>query len=165
MVKVGTISVNLEDYVETIFDLIRELGVARISDVAKRKSVKKASVHEAIKRLANEGLVSHERYSQINLTKKGANLAKTLELRHAVIKRFLSKVIMVSPDIADKDACAIEHYIHPETVKGLVQFVKYLDSCPQGEPDWLSRFYQCGQMRKKNKTNYLCRKKTERSKK
>lgn len=122
MVKVGTLSAQQEDYLEVIFDLVREFGVARISEVARRKSVRKASATQAIAKLAKAGLVIHVPYSDITLTTVGAKLARQLDKRHAVLKRFLEEIVGVKPDIADKDACIIEHHVHPETVDGLVRF-------------------------------------------
>lgn len=118
MGDIGQVSANLEDYVEVIYELVRENGIARVKDVAERKDVKMASVNSAIKKLADEKLIDHQTYGAISLTSKGADLAKDLEKRHLVIKRFLEG-INVSPSVADADACAIEHFLHKETIKAL----------------------------------------------
>lgn len=123
MPTIGKISASLEDYVEVVYDLLQEKGKARVSDVAHRKSVKKASVNNALKRLLNEGLIAHENYGEINLTEKGLKLAVKLSERHRVIRTFLQNILKIKPKIADTDACAIEHHVHKETIDGLVKFV------------------------------------------
>lgn len=121
---VGNISAQLEDYLEHIFDVIRKNGIAKVSDIARLKNVKMPSVNNAINRLTKEGLVTHGRYKNINLTESGAKLASELKRRHTVIRQFLTDVLGVRPATADKDACAIEHHVHPETVKKLISYVK-----------------------------------------
>jgi DtxR family Mn-dependent transcriptional regulator len=123
MTNIGTVSPSLEDYVEVIFDLLREKGVARVADVARRKDVKMASVNNAIKRLAKEDLLTQENYKSISLTSKGTKLARQLDKRHSVLKRFLEEIIEINPKIANVDACAIEHHVHKETINGLVKFI------------------------------------------
>lgn len=121
--RVGNISAQLEDYLEHIFDVIREKGIAKVSDIARLKDVKMPSVNNAINRLAREGLVTHNRYKNINLTESGARLAAELKRRHTVIRQFLEDVLGVRQSTADKDACAIEHHVHPETVRKLIDYV------------------------------------------
>lgn len=124
MVAIGTLSPKLEDYLETIYDLVRETGVARVSEVARRKAVQKASATQAVTKLAKAGLVIHTPYRDISLTSAGAKLARQLDRRHEVLKRFLTEIIGVSARIADKDACIIEHYVHSETVDRLKKYFK-----------------------------------------
>lgn len=127
MSNIGNISASLEDYVEVIFDLHRKKGLARVADVARRKNVKMASVNNAIKRLAKEDMLTHENYKSIILTSKGTRLAKKLDKRHAVIKKFLEKIVKIDPEIADRDACTIEHHVQKETIDGLIKFIENYD--------------------------------------
>ena len=41
--------------------------------------------------------------------------AKAIYERHCLIKDFLIKTLQISDDLADKDACRIEHVISDET--------------------------------------------------
>ncbi len=118
---VGKISEHLEDYLERIFEIIRTNGIAKMSDVAQDKGVAKSSVNNAVRRLSDKGLVTHDRYKNINLTDRGARLASELSRRHDIIKQFLTSVVGVSPKIADQDACAIEHHLHAETLNKLIE--------------------------------------------
>ncbi|MEN6388999.1 MAG: metal-dependent transcriptional regulator [Syntrophomonas sp.] len=71
---------------------------------------------QAVASLCREGLVNHTRYGPITLTDKGQAKAREVWHRHQTISRFLHEVLKVSPAVADKDACMIEHVISPETV-------------------------------------------------
>lgn len=127
MSNVGSISPSLEDYVEVIFDLLRDNGVARVGDVARRKDVRMASVNNAVKRLVKEEMINHESYKTITLTEKGRKLAKNLNKRHSIIQKFLQDIVKIDPEIADRDACTIEHHVHKETMDGLIKFIKSFD--------------------------------------
>lgn len=124
MGRVGRISEKQEDYLEHIFDIIRENGIAKVSDIARSKGVKMSSVNNAVRRLSKEGYVTHSYYKNINLTDAGAKLAAELKRRHSAIRRFLTDIIGVRASIADRDACTIEHCIHQETINKLIGYFK-----------------------------------------
>ena len=65
---------SLEDYIEAVYDLHKEQGQARISDISSRLGMAKPSVNAAIKRLSALGLVTHERYGDVDLTPDGVRL-------------------------------------------------------------------------------------------
>ncbi|WP_457550098.1 metal-dependent transcriptional regulator, partial [Archaeoglobus sp.] len=59
--------------------------------------------------------------------------------RREILVRFLV-MLGVPKDIAEEDACTIEHVLHPETVKQLKNFVKFVEECPVLDPKWLKHF-------------------------
>ena len=111
---VGTLSESLEDYLEIILQLQQEKRVARVRDIAARKKVSNASVSNALSRLARDGYVLHEAHEFVELTDRGADLARRVLRRHEFLERFLCDVLLVSPDRAKEDACAIEHHVSSE---------------------------------------------------
>jgi DtxR family Mn-dependent transcriptional regulator len=111
-----TLSPALEDYLETILQLCDEHGTAKISDIAKRLKIAKPSVTQAVASLRRDGLVNQAPYGPISLTEKGRSQAQDVWNRHQIISRFLLKALKVSPTVAEKDACMIEHVISLETV-------------------------------------------------
>ncbi|MDZ4197277.1 MAG: hypothetical protein U1C51_08565, partial [Candidatus Izemoplasmatales bacterium] len=56
---------TLENYLEAIFELIIERDTARLSDVATRLNVSKASANRAMQLLAAQDLVIAEKYKTI----------------------------------------------------------------------------------------------------
>jgi Mn-dependent DtxR family transcriptional regulator len=117
------LSVAMQNYLETIYDLSSTGNGARVSDIASRLGVSKASVNNAMNILAEQGYVSRKKYQEIYLTDEGTGAAEFLAGKHSVLKSLFADVLGVPERIADRDACAIEHIISRETV---IQIRKYL---------------------------------------
>lgn len=114
---------SMEDYIEAVYDLHSECGHVRISDISSRLGIAKPSVNAAIKRLAALGLVTHERYGNVDLTPEGVLLAANVRHKHNVLLDFLVRLVGVDPDIADNEACLIEHSLSDDTMKKLEEFI------------------------------------------
>jgi len=115
---------SMEDYLEAISIAAAKDGAARVTDIKKLLNVKTPSVTGALTVLAAAGLIEHQRYGRVHLTKEGAAIAKEIKKKHALISKFLRDIIGVSPDTADIDACKIEHALSAETFKKLTAFVE-----------------------------------------
>ena len=115
---------SLEDYIEAVYDLHKESGQARVSDISTRLGMAKPSVNAAIKRLSALGLVTHERYGDINLTDEGLKLAANVRHKHNVLLDFLVRLVGVDPNVAENEACSIEHSLCDDTMKKLEEFIK-----------------------------------------
>ena len=140
--SVGDLSSSLEDYLESILVLSRRKKVVRVRDIAERLGVAMSSVNGALKRLAEQDLVTHERYEFVDLTKKGQALAQKILDRHQLLKRFLMNVLQVSEETSEKDACSIEHYLSQETVDHILDFFLFIESCPEGIESWKEYYDQ-----------------------
>jgi DtxR family Mn-dependent transcriptional regulator len=114
-----------ETYIERIYELKNKYGYVKTVDLAKVLNVSPSSVTEMLQKLSNEGYVIYEKYRKIDLTQKGLKLAKSLEKRHNAIKKLLI-YLGVSEEIADKDACVIEHVLSKESVDKIIEFTKNL---------------------------------------
>jgi len=121
------ISHQLEDYLEAIFELMAEKRVARVSEIANSMGVRMPSVTGALKHLAQHGLVNYEPYQYVTLTPEGAEIARAMVRRHDVLKRFMSQVLALPDDIAEHDACGMEHALSDETLHRLIQFLEFID--------------------------------------
>jgi len=117
----------MEDYLETIYRLSQEHGVSRVSLIAAAMGVKKPSVSKALKRLQRDGLVAHAPYGGATVTARGQKVAQAQVRSHRALIRFLVEVLALDPDLAEHDACQIEHAISPETVERLVEFIDFLE--------------------------------------
>ena len=114
---------SLEDYLEEIHVLILEKGRARVRDVAHDLHVKMPSVVKAITELKKLELVNQEPYGDIELTVKGRRLAANVLGRHNLLKAFLVK-LDVPDEIADNDACLMEHILSATTLDRIREFVE-----------------------------------------
>jgi DtxR family Mn-dependent transcriptional regulator len=107
---------SLEDYLEMVGFLSDE-GEVRVTDIASRLGVSKPSVLTALKTLEDQGLLEHERYRSVTLTERGKAAAAEIRGRHNFLRSFLLDVLGVSPEIAEQDACKMEHVLSDETLK------------------------------------------------
>ena len=142
MVKnVLTISPSLEDYLESIFVIKQKKQRVRVKDIARYLKVKAPSVVEVLRKLKEKNLIVHEYYGDIELTQEGLNKAKALYEKHIVLKKFLHQILGIDEKIAEQDACKIEHYLSKETLERIIKFINFIETCPQGVPEWLNNFY------------------------
>jgi len=119
------ISASLQDYLESILNLSRSGEPVRVTDIAVRLNLAKASVTQALGVLQDQGLVDHQRYGPVILTEQGRQVAVTVQRRHEVILNFLIEVLKVDPKNAERDACLMEHAVSTETIEKLVRFLEY----------------------------------------
>jgi DtxR family Mn-dependent transcriptional regulator len=134
---VARLNTTEETYIETIDALIRKLGYAVVTDIAKELGVKSPSVTSMLKKLDALGFVKYTPYRNVLLTQKGKDLAGFLKKRQKSLEAFLN-LIGIDETIAEEDACAIEHILHAPTLRKLSKFVDFLQT-PQGTA-WLSSF-------------------------
>jgi DtxR family Mn-dependent transcriptional regulator len=121
------LSANMEDYLEVIYRLSESTGFSRVSTIAEVVGVKKPSVSKAIRRLAREGLVTHTPYGGAAVTPRGMQVAQAQVRSHRAIIRFLEEVLALPSELAEHDACLMEHAISHDTVEHLVRFIDFLD--------------------------------------
>lgn len=113
---------TMENYLEAIYELSEEGSGARLSDIARRLGVSKASANSAMATLAQKGLITNEKYREIFLTPAGRQKAETTSGKHHIIRRFFVDMLHIDPVIADEDACAIEHVISSESVTAMQNY-------------------------------------------
>jgi DtxR family Mn-dependent transcriptional regulator len=133
----------LEDYLETIYLIIRDSKVARVRDIARARDVKMASVTPAMKRLGELGLIDYSQREFIELTPEGERLARRTLARHDILRRFFGEFLQMSADSAEADACAMEHHLSNEGMDRLTRLFEFLARCPGGQNNFLDRFHNC----------------------
>ena len=130
----------MEDYLEAIFTLSREKRNIRVKDIAKRLGVKMPTVTSMLKILGQHGFVDYEKYEYLDLTEKGKTAGEGIYHRHHVIRQFLIEVLKVDPNIADEEACKMEHGISSDTLDRLAKFMEFVQSCPRVGSNWFNYF-------------------------
>lgn len=133
----------LEDYLETIYLLTTQERVARVRDISRLRGVKPGSVSPALRRLSELGLVNWEQGSYVVLTEEGERRARKITTRHRILTRFLTDVLTMSRELAEEDACALEHSLSDEAMDSLVRLFEFLSVCPQSRTGFLERFRAC----------------------
>lgn len=113
-----------ENYLETILILTKRNGSVRSIDIAEEMNFTKASVSRAMSILKRDNYIIMEPDGRILLTKDGQKKATAVYDRHVTLTRFINEVLGVDEEIAEKDACRIEHIISPETFAGIKGMLK-----------------------------------------
>ena len=135
---VDRLNTTKETYIETIDALLRKHGYAVVTDIAKELGVKSPSVTSMLKKLDSLEFVKYTPYRNVILTQKGKDLAGSLKKRQKSLQAFLT-LLGVDEDIAEEDACAIEHIVRAPTLDKLSKFVEFVQTTPEGI-SWLECF-------------------------
>ena len=107
-----------EDYLEAILVLQKQKGMVRSVDVARHMGVSKPSVCHAVATLKNGGFLTLDDGFFLHLTNIGREVAEQIYEKH----RFFTERLIaagVDPEIAEADACRIEHVISEESFRRL----------------------------------------------
>ncbi len=112
-----------ENYLEAILNLERTNGVVRSVDIANQLGFSKPSVSRAMGVLRKAGLIEQEAYGNIVLTEAGRKRANDVYHRHLLITQFLVQILSLNEEIAEQDACRIEHVISPETLQKMQEML------------------------------------------
>ena len=110
-----------EDYLEAIYRITIDngeegTGSVRSVDVAEQLHVSKASVSKALGLLKDAGMVTQPRYGRAELTPEGVVYARRVWRSHRVLRTFLEGELGVNHEVADEEACLLEHYLSEDTI-------------------------------------------------
>ena len=103
-----------EMYLETILILSKKSNFVRAIDVGEYMGYSKPSVSRAVGLLKAGGYIQVDENGAITLLPPGQEVAERIYERHRVLTDFFTR-IGVDPDVAEADACRIEHVISEET--------------------------------------------------
>ena len=84
------------------------------NDIANELEFTKPSISVAMKNLRQSGLIDMDQNGYITLLPEGQEIAEKIYERHTILTNWLIK-LGVAPDVADMDACKIEHVISTES--------------------------------------------------
>ena len=109
-----------EDYLEAMLMLKEERGYVRSVDIAEQLGVSKPSVSIAVKKLKENGYLEMDHSGFITLTESGHKIAERIYTRHKTLTSFF-EMLGVDPEIAQEDACLVEHDLSEETFSALLK--------------------------------------------
>ena len=107
-----------EDYLEAILVLQKQKGMVRSVDMARHMGVSKPSMCHAVATLKNGGFLTMDDGFFVHLTNIGREVAEQIYEKH----RFFTERLIaagVDSEIAEADACRIEHVISEESFRRL----------------------------------------------
>lgn len=115
---------GFERYLDAIYEIHCSGKEVRVGELADQLGISMPSVSEMVERLVQGSFVKHDKYSKIELTEKGQTIAEKLRRRHQVLRTFFISILGVDEEVADQDACEIEHVISDETMDRLIAYLE-----------------------------------------
>ncbi|WP_040511682.1 metal-dependent transcriptional regulator [Gordonia soli] len=102
--------------------------------LAEKLGVSPSTASEAIRKLADQGLVSHERYGAVTLTDEGAASAVLMVRRHRLLETFLVRELGYGWDEVHDEAEILEHAISDRLMGRLDAKLGHPRRDPHGDP-------------------------------
>lgn len=130
----ATLTEPVEDYLKAIYGIEQGGGAAATNDIAAKLSIAAASVSGMVRRLADQGLVSYERYRGVRLTELGRRAALRTIRRHRVIETYLAQALGYPWDRVHEEAERLEHAVSDELVDRMATAVGEPVTDPHGHP-------------------------------
>lgn len=124
----------VEDYLKAIFELERSGKPAETNAIADILGIAPASVSGMVRRLAEQGLITHERYRGASLTAAGRRAALRTLRRHRVIEAYLTSALGYSWDRVHDEAERLEHAASDELIDRMAEAIGEPETDPHGAP-------------------------------
>lgn len=128
------LSHEAEEYIETIYKLQKRDGAAKTKELAEALHVVPGSITNTVEHLESRGLVIHEPYRGVKLTKKGEKIALDVIRRHRLAERLLTDMLKAQWSSVHEDACRLEHALTKNVAALLEERLGYPKFCPHGNP-------------------------------
>lgn len=123
----------VEDYLKAIYDLERG-EPATTNDIALRLDISPASVSGMMRRLADQGLITHEPYRGVRLTVDGRRAALRTLRRHRILECYLTEVLGYPWDRVHDEAEQLEHAASEELIERMASALGDPLHDPHGAP-------------------------------
>ncbi len=128
------LTASVEDYLKTIFELEAAVGTAGTNEIAAALRIAPASVSGMIRRLDAQGLIAHERYRGVRLTKAGRRAALRTIRRHRVIEAYLTEALDYPWDRVHEEAERLEHAASDDLIDRMAAAIGEPTVDPHGAP-------------------------------
>ena len=124
-----------QDYLKTIWTA-QEWSHEKVSTklLAERIGVSPSTASESIRKLADQGLVNHEKYGAVTLTDEGRRAALHMVRRHRLMEKFLVNELGYSWDEVHDEAEVLEHAVSDLMLDRIDAKLGHPTRDPHGDP-------------------------------
>lgn len=124
-----------QDYLKTIWTA-QEWSHEKVSTklLAERIGVSPSTASESIRKLADQGLVNHEKYGAVTLTDEGRRAALHMVRRHRLMETFLVNELGYSWDEVHDEAEVLEHAVSDLMLDRIDAKLGHPTRDPHGDP-------------------------------
>lgn len=124
----------VEDYLKAIYELETRNGAAGTNEIAAALRIAAPSVSGMIRRLSSQGLITHEPYKGVQLTREGRRAALKTIRRHRVIESYLTQALGYPWDRVHDEAERLEHAASDELIDRMAEAIGEPATDPHGAP-------------------------------
>jgi Mn-dependent DtxR family transcriptional regulator len=118
------VSHSAAHHLTSIQQLLEEQGYARVSDVARKLGITRGSVSVTLKGLRQRGLVVEDDHKHLGLSEEGLRIARGIHTKRILFQSFLSEHLGLPLNLAEQDACKVEHLVSDVTAEALALFLE-----------------------------------------
>jgi DtxR family transcriptional regulator, Mn-dependent transcriptional regulator len=124
-----------QDYLKVIWTA-QEWSREKVSTkmLAERIGVSASTASESIRKLADQGLVDHEKYGAVTLTDAGREAALAMVRRHRLMETFLVRELGYSWDEVHDEAEVLEHAVSDTMLARIDAKLGHPTRDPHGDP-------------------------------
>jgi DtxR family Mn-dependent transcriptional regulator len=125
---------SVEDYLKAIYRLSQQGQHATTSEIAHHLGLSAPSVTGMVKRLSEQGLVTHEPYKGVSLTPEGRRGALRIVRRHRLIEAYLVAFLGYGWETVHDEAERLEHAVSDVLVERMAAALGNPRVDPHGDP-------------------------------
>jgi DtxR family transcriptional regulator, Mn-dependent transcriptional regulator len=124
-----------QDYLKVIWNA-QEWSLEKVSTkmLAERMGVSASTASESIRKLADQGLVNHEKYGAVTLTDRGRRAAVSVVRRHRLLETFLMCELGYRWDEVHDEAEILEHAVSDMLMARIDAKLGHPQRDPHGDP-------------------------------
>ncbi len=127
-------SATVEEYLETVYNMVMEGEVVIGARLAQKFGVAPPTVTEMLKRLVRSGYIEMDNKRQVTLTEVGNEIAESVLRRHRLTERFLVDILGMQWHEVHEEAERLEHSISGAVEANVIARLKDPTTCPHGNP-------------------------------
>lgn len=132
---VSDLSPSAQDYLKLIWSATEWSATpVTVGAMAGRLGIRPSTVSDGVKKLAKQGLVTHEPYGSIGLTDAGREHAVAMVRRHRLLETFLVRVLGYGWDEVHDEAEVLEHAVSDKLIKRIDEQLGHPTRDPHGDP-------------------------------
>jgi DtxR family transcriptional regulator, Mn-dependent transcriptional regulator len=132
--KIADLSDAVQDYLREIYKLQLEHGQVKTSTLAMRMGVAPPSATAMMKKLASRGLVEHQPYHGVRLTRSGERIALELLRHHRLLELYLARTLDLGIDAVHAEADRLEHALSESLEDHIDKALGSPTQDPHGDP-------------------------------
>lgn len=135
VMRVSDLTNVAQDYLKIIWSATEWSDTPiTVTALAERMGVKASTASDAVRKLADQGLLTHAPYGSIELTDVGGSHAVEMVRRHRLLETFLVQVLDYSWDEVHVEAEILEHAVSDAMIDRIDRHLGHPRRDPHGDP-------------------------------